>query len=115
MTTETFALSRPLKTHNGEITSITLKEPTAAAFVNNGEPFTLVPRLNAAGEQDGIVFKFDNNKAFMGFLSEMTEPRLDDLVLSAMSASDFQRVRIVAANIIMLGVPDRNPTEPSAA
>ena len=34
--TETFKLSRPLKTHSGEITALTLREPTAGAFIDYG-------------------------------------------------------------------------------
>jgi hypothetical protein len=74
MTTESFALSRPLKTHSGEVQTLTLKEPTARSFMDHGEPFTLKPRYNTAGEQDGVTFEYTNNKALMGFLCDMVEP-----------------------------------------
>jgi hypothetical protein len=44
----------------------------------------------------------------MQFLSEMTG--VDDILLSGLSASDFMRVRIVAANIVLMGISDKNPS-----
>ena len=73
-TAETFTLPRPIKTHSGEITTLTLQEPTARAFVEYGEPFTLKTRLNVAGEPDGVTFVFDNNKALMRFLTRRSKP-----------------------------------------
>lgn len=111
MTTETFNLSRPLKTHNGEVLTLTLQEPTAGAFIDYGEPFTLRPRKGEDGEPDGVTFVYDNNKAFVRFLVDMiAEKGVDDLVLKSISASDFQRLRGVATNIILLGVQDERPT-----
>lgn len=111
MTTETFNLSRPLKTHSGEVTALTLQEPTAGAFVDYGEPFTLKPRKGEDGEPDGVSFVYDNNKAFMRFLVDMiAEKGIDEIVLKGMSASDFQRLRGLATNIILLGVQDQRPT-----
>jgi hypothetical protein len=63
--TETFKLSRPLKTHSGELAELTLQEPTARAFVAYGEPFTLKPVKGDDGESAGVTFVYDNNKAFM--------------------------------------------------
>lgn len=111
MAAETFNLSRPLKTHSGELTALTLQEPTAGAFVDYGEPFTLKPRNREDGEQDGVTFVYDNNKAFMRFLVDMiAEKGIDEIVLKGMSASDFQRLRGLATNIILLGVQDQRPT-----
>ncbi|MDA9498430.1 hypothetical protein [Bradyrhizobium sp. CCBAU 11357] len=111
MTTETFTLTRPLKTHNGEVLTLTLQEPTAGAFIDYGEPFTLKPRKGEDGEPEGVTFVYDNNKAFMRFLVDMiAEKGIDDLVLKSISASDFQRLRGVATNIILLGVQDERPT-----
>ena len=115
MTTETFKLSRPLKTHNGEVTELTLREPTARSFIEHGEPFVLKPRMNANGEPDGVVIEYTNNKAMMGFIGDMVQPRIDDILLSGISASDYQRIRALCANIILAGVQDKNPTEPPAA
>lgn len=115
MTTETFKLSRPLKTHNGEVLELTLQEPTAGAFVDYGEPFTLKPRKGEDGQPDGVTFVYDNNKAFMRFLVDMiVEKGIDDLVLKSISARDFHHLRSLATNIILVGVPDKNFTDPSA-
>jgi hypothetical protein len=115
MTTETFTLSRPLKTHNGELTALTLQEPTARAFIDYGDPFTLKRIKNEAGEPD-VVFVYDNNKAFMGFLVDMVvEKGVDDLNLNGLTARDFHQLRSLATNIILLGVQDKNFTNPSDA
>lgn len=116
MPTETFKLSRPLKTHNGELTELTIQEPTARAFVTYGEPFTLKPVKGEDGEPAGVSFIYDNNKAFLGFLVDMVaEKGVDDLLLQALSASDFHRLRSLATNIILLGVQAENFTSPSDA
>ncbi|MDR6304671.1 hypothetical protein GGQ85_002383 [Nitrobacter vulgaris] len=110
-TTETFTLSRPLKTHSGELLTLTLQEPTAGAFIDYGEPFTLKPRKGENGEPDGVTFVYDNNKVFMRFLLDMiVEKGVDDLILKGLSAKDFQQLRMAATNIIMIGVQDKNPT-----
>lgn len=115
MTTETFTLSRPLKTHDGEVTTLTLQEPTARAFVEYGEPFKLQSLDDVNSEKNRLIFVFDNNRAFMRFLTDMVTPKVDDLILSSISASDFQRLRAVAAPIILAGFPEKNFTEPSAS
>jgi hypothetical protein len=111
MATETFTLSRPLKTHSGEIAALTLQEPTAGAFIDYGEPFTLKPRKGEDGESDGVTFVYDNNKAFIRFLVDMiAEKGIDEIVLKGISASDFHQLRGLATNIILLGVQDQRPT-----
>ena len=116
MTTETFKLSRPLKTHNGDLTELTIQEPTARAFVNYGEPFALKTVKGEDGEAVGVQFVYDNNKAFMGFLADMvTEKGVDDLLLQAISSSDFYRLRSLATTIILSAVQDKNFTNPSDA
>jgi hypothetical protein len=115
-TTETFKLSRPIKTHSGELSELTLQEPTARAFVTYGEPFTLKPVKGEDGEPSGVQFVYDNNKAFMGFLVDMVaEKGVDDLLLQAISASDFHRLRSLASMIMLAGVQDKNFTGPSDA
>ncbi len=112
--TETFTLSRPLKTHSGELSSLTLQEPTAGAFIDYGEPFSLKPRFNADGEPDGVTFVFDNNKVFARWLADMVAESVDDLILKSLTASDFHLLRLRAANIIMAGMPEQNFSNPSA-
>jgi hypothetical protein len=102
---QTFTLSRPLKTHSGEITKLTLREPTAGAFIDYGEPFSLKTRFDKEGEPDGFEFVFDNNKALTRFMVDMIEEKTDDLVLKGLTASDFRSLRQLAATIIVLGVP----------
>jgi hypothetical protein len=107
--TETFSLSRPLKTHDGDINALTLQEPTAGAFIDHGEPFKLVPRKGEDGEQDGFTFVYDNNKAFAHFLVDMIAEKVDAIILRGLSASDFHRLRDLATSIILLGVQSDRP------
>ncbi|MGY3618413.1 hypothetical protein [Bradyrhizobium sp. USDA 10063] len=104
---ETFKLSRPLKTHDGDVIELKLKEPRASALIKYNDPFTLKPIKDENGEPNGFEFIF-HNKSMMQFLSDMTG--VDDLLLADMSASDFMRLRGVAANIILLSVPDKDPS-----
>ena len=107
MTTITFKLSSPLKTHDGEITEIKLKEPRASSLVKYNDPFKVKPIKDESGETEGFEFEF-NNKPMMLFLSDMTG--IDDILLSNLSVSDFMRVRLVAANIVLMGISDKNPS-----
>jgi hypothetical protein len=105
--TQTFKLSSPLKTHDGEIAEIKLKEPRAGSLVKYKDPFKVKPIKDADGETEGFEFEF-NNKPMMQFLSDMTG--IDDILLSNMSVSDFMRVRLVAANLVLTGISDKNPS-----
>ena len=104
MTTETITLSQPLKTHAGDVASITLKEPTAKQFFDHGEPFKA--RVITDDTGDRIDFEFFNS-VFKKFLSDMTG--LDEIVLSALRAADFMTLRSRAAQMI-IGVVGTNPT-----
>jgi hypothetical protein len=104
--TETVTLSRPIKTHAGEVTAITLKEPTARSFFNHGEPFK-VKVLNDDSGGSLIDFEFFNG-VIAKFLVDMSG--LDDIVLSSLRASDFMHLRSRAAYMI-IGVTGTNPTE----
>jgi Phage tail assembly chaperone proteins, E, or 41 or 14 len=105
--TETFTLSAPLKTHSGEITELKLKEPRAGALVKYNDPFKVKPIKGEDGETSGFEFEF-SNKPMMQFLAEMTG--IDEIILSKLSVSDFMRVRVVAANIVLMGINDKNPS-----
>jgi hypothetical protein len=102
--TETVTLSRPIKTHAGDVASITLKEPTAKSFFDHGEPFKVRVVSDEAG--DRIDFEFFNT-VFKKFLADMTE--LDEIVLSGLRAVDFMTLRTRAAHM-MMGIAGTNPT-----
>src|SRR5437879_3600556 len=112
--TETFKLSRPIKTHNGETDTLTLREPTAGAFVDNGEPFKVVTKTNAEGEPSGIDIVYDNNRALLRFIVDMVVEKVDEIILKSLSAADFMRLRGLATNIILVGIGPKDPTVPSA-
>jgi hypothetical protein len=103
--TETVKLSRPLKTHGGEVSEITLKEPLARSFFNHGEPFKVKVLTDDKGESL-VDFDFFNN-VIAKFLVDMTG--LDDLVLSSLRAVDYMSVRTRAAHMI-IGVAGNSPT-----
>ncbi|MDA9523053.1 hypothetical protein XI06_22925 [Bradyrhizobium sp. CCBAU 11434] len=102
--TTIFKLSQPLKTHDGEVTELKLKDPKAGLLVKYDDPFQIKP----AKDGDGFEYVF-NNKAVMQFASAMSG--VDDLLLADLSVSDFMRIRGEIATIIMRSLPDRNPSE----
>lgn len=103
-TSETVTLSQPLKTHSGDVTSLTLKEPAAKSFFDHGEPFKF--RVTGGEGEQQIEFDYFNS-VFKKFLSDMTG--LDDLVLSGLRAADFLTLRTRASHMI-LGIAGSNPT-----
>jgi hypothetical protein len=115
MTTETYTLSQPLKTHSGEVATLTLQEPTGRAFVEYGEPFNVENTYDESGKVTYVKFVYDNNRALLRFLGDMVEPKMDDIILSSMQSSDFVRLRAIAAHLIYMGAGGgKNFTEPSA-
>jgi hypothetical protein len=103
--TQKVTLSRPLKTHGGDVSEITLKEPTARSFFLHGEAF----KVKVLTDENGMsLVDFDyNNAVFSKFLTDMTG--LDDIVLSSLRASDYMHLRSRAAYMI-IGVSGTNPT-----
>jgi hypothetical protein len=104
--TQTVKLSRPLKTHDGEVSEIKLKEPTARSFFRHGEPFKVKVLTDDKGES---LVDFDfNNSVYALFLADMTG--LDEIVLSGLRAVDYVGLRARASHMIM-GVAGTNFTE----
>src|SRR5258707_15281647 len=94
--TETVTLSRPIKSHNGEISEITLKEPTARSFFSHGEPF----KVKVLTDDSGTILEFDFfNSVIAKFLTDMTGH--DDIILSSLRAADFIHLRSRAAYMII--------------
>jgi hypothetical protein len=105
-TTQTIKLSRSIKTHDGEVTEIKLKEPTARSFFTHGEPFKVKVTTD---DKDETRVDFDFNNAVVAkFLADMTG--LDDLLLSSLRAVDYVRLRSQAAHLI-IGVAGTDPIE----
>jgi tail assembly chaperone E/41/14-like protein len=105
MSDDIFKLSSPIKTHNGEVSEVKLKEPTARSFFSHGEPFKVKVLSDDKGES---LVDFDfNNAVFAKFLADMTG--LDDIVLSSLRAVDYVQLRTRASHMI-IGVAGTNPT-----
>jgi hypothetical protein len=94
----TVTLASAIKTHEGEVSSILLKEPKARSFFDHGEPFKV--RVIADGEKDRVEFDYDH-KVLAKFLRDMTG--IDELVLGTVAASDYFSLRNAATNLIMGG------------
>ncbi|OYX79421.1 MAG: hypothetical protein B7Y77_01880 [Bradyrhizobium sp. 35-63-5] len=107
-----FKLSKALQTHSGEVSELTLKEPTARLFVAHGEPFKIRVITNA-DESQNVEYDFDNAK-MVKFLAGMVEPKVDDLIIGGLRASDYLSLRMRAAEVI-IGITGTDPTQPSAA
>ena len=96
MTTTTVTLTTPLHMHDGEKTTITLKEPKARSFFEHGEPFKM--RVISEGDRDRVEFDY-NHKILGKFLSDMTG--IDDITLGSVTASDYFLLRNAATNLII--------------
>ena len=107
--THTFKLSGPLKTHDGEVTELKLKEPKARLAVKFADPFQIRPMKD---RDDQLEYIF-NNEAVSQYASEMSG--VDELILAELSVGDFYRLRQEIANIILGVVPDKNPSEQPVA
>jgi hypothetical protein len=106
MSNTTVKLSKPIKTHDGELTELTLKAPTARSFINHGEPFKV--RFVTEGD-DAQRMELDFNNAIIAkFLADMAVEKIDDLIVGSLTATDFLLLRMSAANII-LGVAGTDP------
>jgi len=91
-----FALSEPLKTHDGEVSVLKLKPPRARSFIKHEVPFKLVPRTDADGDvSNDLEF---NAKAMMGFAADMSG--LDDIILQNMHGFDTWKLFHVIAGYI---------------
>ena len=76
-------LSKPLKTHDGEVKEIALRGLTAADIVEmKTSPFQVLRREGGDVE---LIVKYD---VMMKYLSRLSG--IDDLVLGAMDGQDFQ-------------------------
>lgn len=106
MTTTKVKLSTPIHTHDGELSELTLKAPTARSFINHGEPFK-VRFVTESGDTQRMEIEF-NNGIMAKFLADMTVEKIDDLIVGSLGATDFMLLRMSAANII-LGVAGTDP------
>lgn len=106
MTTTKVKLSASIYTHDGELSELTLKAPTARSFISHGEPFK-VRFITGADDAQRMEIDFDN-KIMAKFLADMTVEKMDDLIVGSLAAADFMLLRMSAANII-LGVAGTDP------
>jgi hypothetical protein len=96
----TFTLSKPLKTHQGETSTLELKEPTVGDFVMHGEPF----KIRAIGEHVEIEY---HNGPMVAFIASMSG--IDSIILRGISASDYLKLRDRAVQIILSIAGDDGP------
>ncbi|MDB4872407.1 MAG: hypothetical protein JWL97_3411 [Gemmatimonadales bacterium] len=103
----TITLSKPLTTHDGEVTTLKLKEPEARLFFKHGEGFKMKVTRDEQTEAVSVDFEF-NNAVFGKYLADMTG--LDDIVLGKLRAADYMHLRTQAAHLIV-GLTGENPSE----
>ena len=99
-----FKLSRPLRTHKGDLSELTLKEPTARSFIRaKRDPYTV------KFEDDKATYTFDS-AATLAFLVDMTGH--DEITLEALPAADFMALRWEMVKVIAMGLggADKNPS-----
>lgn len=100
----TVKLSKPLKTHAGEVSTLTLQEPTARSFIEHGEPFKMKVTRDDKDEVS-VDFTYDN-RIMSKFLSDMSG--IDDILLGSLRATDFYALRTKATHIIV-GLTGQSP------
>ena len=100
----TVSLNTSIRTHDGDTSTITLKEPKAKSFFEHGEPFKM--RVIAEGDSDRVEFDYDH-KVLSKFLRDMTG--IDELILGSIAARDYFALRNAATNLI-IGVAGSTPT-----
>lgn len=89
---KTVPLSKPLETHDGEVSELTLRGLTAADIVRmKKSPFDVI-RLD--GGEVELRVKYD---MMMSYLAELSG--LDEIVLGRMSGPDFQKACNVVGDI----------------
>jgi hypothetical protein len=82
----TVPLSKPLKTHDGEVTQLTLRDLTASDIVMaRVPPVKLI--ANSKEDEEHAEFRYD---IIMQLASRLTG--IDDLILGGLSARDFHAV-----------------------
>jgi hypothetical protein len=80
---KTVPLSKPLKTHNGEVRELALRGLSASDIVEmKTSPFQVLRREGGDVE---LIIKYD---VMMKYLSRLSG--VDDLLLGAMDGNDFQ-------------------------
>lgn len=103
MTIDTIKLSKPLKTHTGEVNELVLKEPTARCFFDFDEPFTIRFR---EGKYE-IEYR---NAAMFNFIAHMAN--VDPIILKDLDGRDFMKARVAVSDyLIGLTGVDNPPTE----
>lgn len=86
---KTVPLSKALKTHDGDVTKLELRDITASDIVEmKTSPYQVIRRDDGEVE---LVVKYD---VMMKYLSRLSG--VDDLLLGALKASDFQ----AACNVV---------------
>jgi hypothetical protein len=62
MTDKTITLSRPITTHEGQVSTITVREPKGKDFFELGDPTTLVRTQHGLAEirNDGVIEAYIN-------------------------------------------------------
>lgn len=102
--TTTITLGKAITSHQGELKSLTIREPSARQFVRHGEPFKV--NIRADGSPDIEI----NNKAMFAFISDLSG--VDELALEDLSAADFNRARQAVISMVLGTVGAENPSSP---
>lgn len=91
--TRSITLSKPLKTHDGEVTELKLRDLDARDIVRMREaPFKITQRKDDGGVELEVRYA-----VMMNYLSLLTG--VDDLVLGTMSGQDFQKACSVVGDV----------------
>lgn len=86
--TVTVQLKRPLETHAGSVTSLTIREPAADVYFRHGAPFETIPIIDGAGDVSSVQTSV-KAQVVLKYLAACTDH--DEVVLGQMRAFDAAR------------------------
>lgn len=90
---KTIQLSKPLKTHAGEVAEITFRDMSAADIVEARiAPYRVIERKDES--ETHLEYRFDVVMLLAARLSG-----IDDLVLGGLSAKDFHNATLAVVNL----------------
>ena len=92
MAIETIKLTKPLRTHAGEVNELVLKEPTARCFFDYEEPFTIRFR-------DGKYEIEYKNAAMLNFIAQMSG--VDPIILKDIDGRDYMKARVAVSDYLI--------------
>jgi hypothetical protein len=82
----TIDLEKPIVTHDGSVSSVTLREPQFAEIMKFGEPFS-------RGYGTDVVYSAENTDAIKGYIEALVQQPVDGLLLRQLGTLDSLKLK----------------------